>query len=83
MEPKAITKQIIDFQKTTFDNTFNGMLMLQDQTEKAMNSFFEQGAGIPAEGKKAVDEWVTACKKGRNDFKKAIDENFSKMKSFL
>jgi hypothetical protein len=83
MEPKEIMKQMIDFQKATFDNTFNGMLMLQDQTEKAMNTFLEQGAGIPVEGKKAVSEWVAACKKGRDDFKKAIDESFSKMKSFL
>jgi len=83
MDQNQITKQMIDFQKTTFDNTFNGLVMFQDQTEKSMNSFFEQGAGIPAEGKKAINEWIAACKKGRDDFKKTVDENFKKVEAFF
>jgi hypothetical protein len=83
MDQNQIAKQMIDFQKATFDNTFNGLVMFQDQTEKAMNTFLEQGAGIPVEGKKAVSEWVAACKKGRDDFKKTVDENFKKVATFF
>ena len=29
MDPAIIAKQMIDFQKTMFDNTFNAMVMVQ------------------------------------------------------
>jgi hypothetical protein len=35
------------------------------------------------EGKRVLGEWVTACKKTRDDFKQAVNENFKNMESFL
>jgi len=53
MEPKQIVKQMIDFSKTAFDNSFEAMAVLQDQTEKMVNAFVEQNAVMPEEGKKS------------------------------
>jgi len=83
METGKIAKQMIDFQKTAFDNTFGAMVALQDQTEKMVNTTIEQSAWLPKEGKKAINEWTEACKKGRDDFKKFVDENFSKAEDFF
>ncbi len=83
MEQSKIAKQMIDFQKATFDNTFNAMTMLQDQTEKMVNMFLEQATWLPEQGKKALNEWVQAYKKGREDFKKAVDESFRKVEDFF
>ncbi len=83
MEQSKIAKQMIDFQKATFDNTFNAMTMLQDQTEKMVNMFLEQATWLPDQGKKALNEWVQAFKKGREDFKKAVDESFRKVDDFF
>ncbi|NTW07280.1 MAG: hypothetical protein HGB33_09460 [Syntrophaceae bacterium] len=83
MEPKQIVKQMIDFSKTAFDNSFEAMAVLQDQTEKMVNAFIEQSAVMPEEGKKAVSEWIKSYKKGRNDLKAAADENFKKVESFF
>ncbi len=30
MEPKKMAKQMLEFYKSTFDNSFSAMLMLQD-----------------------------------------------------
>jgi polyhydroxyalkanoate synthesis regulator phasin len=79
MEPGKIAKQMIDFQKTTFDNTFNAMVSLQEQTEKMVNTIIGQAPWLPEEGKKVINEWVGAYKKGRNDFKKLVDQNFKKV----
>ena len=79
MEPGKISKQMIDFQKTTFDNTFNAMVSLQEQTEKMVNTIMDQSPWLPEEGKKVINEWVGAYKKGCNDFKKFVDENFKKV----
>jgi len=34
MEPKQIAKQMVDFNKTAFDNSYQAMAVIQDQTEK-------------------------------------------------
>ena len=63
MDPKQIAKQIVDFNKTAFDNSFNAMSVVQDQTEKMVSAMMEQTAFFPAEGKKAVTDWIKTYKK--------------------
>jgi len=83
MEPVRITKQMIDFQKSTFDNSFNAMVMLQDQTEKLARTFLEQANWLPEEGRKAIDEWIGTYKKGREDFKKVVNDSYQKVMDFF
>jgi polyhydroxyalkanoate synthesis regulator phasin len=83
MDPKELTKQMIDFNKTAFDNTFNALNIVQEQTEKVANMLVEQTPLFPQEGKKAVNDWVKTYKKGMDDFKASVDEGYKKMYSFL
>jgi hypothetical protein len=83
MDSSKIAKQMIDFQKATFDNTFNAMVLLQGQAETMANTILDQATWMPEEGRKAVNDWVKACKKGREDFKKGVDENFKKVEDFF
>ncbi len=83
MEPVKIAKQMIEFQKAIFDNSFNAMAMIQDQTERIANMSMEQATWIPEEGKKFVDEWPKAYRLGCEDFKAAVDENFKKAEDFF
>jgi polyhydroxyalkanoate synthesis regulator phasin len=83
MGQKQIAKQMMDFNKTVFDNTFGAMTALQDQTEKLVLSFLEKATWLPGEGKKAVTEWVNAYKKGREDFKATADSNYKKVADYF
>ena len=83
METKKIAKQMIEFNKAAFNNTFNATVRLQDQTEKMANTLLNKVPGLPEEGKKTIDNWVKTYKKRREDFKKAIDENFKKAEGFF
>jgi len=83
MDPKQIAKQIVDFNKTAFDNSFNTMSVIQDQAEKMLTATMEQTAFFPEEGKKLVNEWIKNYKKGLEDFKATADENFKKVDSFF
>jgi len=83
MDPKQLAKQMVDFNKTAFDNSFNTMSTIQDQTEKMFTSMMEQMVFFPEEGKKLVNEWIKTYKKGREDFKAAADENFKKVEAFF
>ncbi len=79
MEPR-IAKDIIDFQKAAFDNTFTAISMMQDQAERATNMLLEASMiPVPEEGKRIVNEWITAFKRGRDEFKRAVDESYKKM----
>jgi uncharacterized coiled-coil DUF342 family protein len=83
MDQKQIAKQMMDFNKTAFDNTFNSMIILQDQTEKLVFRFLEKAPWFPEEGKKAINEWVKTYKKGREDFKTAADESYKKVNEYF
>jgi len=80
---KTFLKQMINFSKTAFDNTFTAMVSFQDQIEAVSTKTIEQAAWLPEEGIKAINDWVGACKKGREDFKKAVDENYGKVEEFF
>jgi polyhydroxyalkanoate synthesis regulator phasin len=81
--PKDMAKQMIQFYKTTFDNSFNTMLMLQEQAEKLLKTFVTQAPGMNDDTKKVLDQWMGVYKKGRDDFKKAMDEGYAKVEEFF
>lgn len=83
MKNKTIVKQIIDFHKATFDNTFSSLAILQEQTEKMLQTFMLQATWLPAEGKEAIKEWVNIYNKGRIDFKTAADKNYEKVEEYF
>ena len=83
MDASRIAKQMMDFQKTTFDNMYNSMVMLQDHTEKCANTFIEQAAWVPAESRRVFSQWNQIFKKARHDFKLAIDDVFTKLDDFF
>lgn len=83
MQPKQLLKQMVDFNKAAFENSFNTMIMLQEQMERMAKVYTDQATGISAETKNAVNEWTKLYKKGLADFKNMMDENFTKVESFL
>ena len=83
MEQTKIAKQMVDFYKTSFDNTFNAMAMLQDQNEQMVNMFLAQATWLPEQGKKPIQDWVKTFKTGREQFKKTVEENFKKVEEFF
>jgi hypothetical protein len=83
MDQKQIAKQMVEFNKTAFDNTFYAMTALQDQTEKIVFQFLEKAQWFPEDGKKVINDWVKAYKKGREDFKASADGSYKKVSDFF
>jgi len=83
MDQKQLFKQMFDFNKATFDNTFNAMVMLQEQTERMASTMLDQATWLPAEGRKVITDWINAYKNGRETFKKMIDESFQKVDDYF
>jgi polyhydroxyalkanoate synthesis regulator phasin len=78
-----LAKQMLDFNRTTFENTFGAMCTLQEQSEKMMNNFVEKAEWIPSEGKKAICDMAAMFRKSCTEFKKAVDDNFAKAQAYF
>jgi hypothetical protein len=83
MYPNLFAKQMMDFQKTAFDNAYNSMVMLQDHNEKLASTLLEQATWIPEEGNRVITRWIDILKKSRDDYKVAVDDVFSQMEDLL
>ncbi len=83
MEQAKLTRQMIEFYKTTYDNTFNATIIMQEQAEKMVGLFLEQSPWLPKEGKDAINEWVKTYKRGRDTYKVSVDESYKKVKEYF
>ena len=83
MVQQEILKKMLDFQKSMFDSSFNSMSNMQEQSEKVFNVFLSQANWLPAEGKKAISDWIIAYKKGRDALKESVDNNYGKVENFF
>ena len=83
MDQFLIAKQMIDFNRNTFENTFGAMCLMQEQSEKILNTFVEQVPWIPGEGKKAIADMAATFRKSCSEFKKAVSENFGRMEAYF
>ena len=83
MESKDKTKQMIDYHKAAFETYYKSVLMIQDQTTKALDNMLKQSPWIPAQTKSFINEWIGIYKKVTDDFKESVDQNYDKMDEFL
>jgi len=83
MKNEEITQQMIDFHKAAFESGFNAMVMLQQQTSKAVDNLLQQSPWIPVQSRTAINEWTSMCKKGAVDFKETADQNYEKLAEML
>jgi hypothetical protein len=83
MENKELVKQMVELHKTSFDNSFSMLTTLQEQMEKMVDSFVAQAPWLPEDGKKAIGNLVVTYKRGREDFKKLVDDGYKKVEDFL
>lgn len=83
LDQKQIAKQMIQFNKSAFDNSFKAMSLVYEQNEKLLETFLGQADWLPEEGRKALNDWTTSYKKGCEDFKKMADENYEKVEAFF
>jgi hypothetical protein len=75
---KEVAKQIIGFYKTTFDNSFGAVVMLQEQSEKLLYNLVDKTPWVNEEGRKVLNQWIGAYKQGRDEFKRVVDEGYTK-----
>ena len=83
METSKITKQMITFQKMTFDNWYSAASLVQDQAVATMDTMLGQASWLPTDSREAIQNWVGDIKDERNRFKGYVDNGFESLEKIL
>ncbi|WP_372683164.1 hypothetical protein [Desulfosarcina sp.] len=83
MDNLRIAKQMIELNKTAFDNSFSAMTLVYEQNEKIFETILNQAAWMPEAGRKAIEEWLEAYRNGCSQYKKLVDESYAKVEVYF
>ncbi len=83
MDQKTLMKQLIEFNKTSFNNTYNTMIMMQEQAERMSSTLINHPTLLTDDGKKVIEDWVSLFKTKRHEYQDVVNENFKKLEDFL
>ncbi len=80
---RGVRRQVIEFQKATFEGTFDAIVAFQDQQEQFLNNLLERTTLVPDEGREVITEWIETFKRGREDFKKSVDRSYELVEQYF
>ena len=83
MDKKEMMKKMIDLHRAAFDNYFSTLTMYQNQAEKNLMTFIGKTPGVNDEGRKVIEQWNEIYKRGIEDFKKAVDDGYTKIETLM
>jgi hypothetical protein len=76
METNLFAKQSLQLYHAALTQTLDAALTLQNQSQKTIATLLDQTPGIPAEGRRAITDWIEACRQQTAAVKDVIDEGF-------
>ena len=79
---QAMVKQMVDFQKATFENSFIAMAKMHEQGEAVLNVVLDQASWLPQENKKFIKEWAGGCQTARDGLEEMINESFKSVEAY-
>jgi hypothetical protein len=71
-----VLASLLEFQKTTLNNTFSTMIMLQKETERLMTRFMKQVPDVAPEGKNILEDWYALCNQAREHYMETLSHGF-------
>jgi hypothetical protein len=76
MYPKIMIKQILDFNRKAFEDSFNAVAAIEEQSEKALSFFQEESLFFPEQCKIVIEDWIKTYKNGMDNFKTNMNSRF-------
>jgi hypothetical protein len=76
METNLIAKQTLQIYHAALMQTLDAALTAQDHSQKTLETLLDQSPAVPREGKRAISDWLEACRKQTMAMKSVIDEGF-------
>jgi hypothetical protein len=76
---KKVSEDVVKLAKFSFDTAYNNMVKIQDLQEKILKETISVTKEIQTDATKVMDKFIDDAKKGREDFKKVVEDGFSKV----
>lgn len=83
MDMKKMAQDLVQMQKTAFEQSYQTMSLLQAQMERLGQMYWGQLSSYPEEMKKGMTEWHASYKKQCEQFKTMVDNGFKHMEAWL
>jgi len=82
-DPKNAGADMLKFMKSSFDATFDNVVKIQDLNEKMFKDMIGKGSEMQTDGMAMVNDFIENAKKGRDDYKKVMEDGFKKVEETL
>ena len=82
-DPSSMGKDVFSFMKSSFDTAFDNMVKIQDLNEKMFKDTIGKGKEAQTDGVKMVNDFVENAKKGRDEYRKLVEDGFKKMEDMF
>ena len=82
-ESAKVAQQMIDMQRTIVEGMIGNMIIFWDQTGSICNSFLNQAAWMPEEGKKALHGWIDGNKTGCETLKEYVINGYANLGKYF
>lgn len=79
MEQGRIIQELLEFHRKGFENTMRTMTVLLEQTEKMLELFIREAPNLSKEQRKAIEDWILACREGRMAYARTMEEGYKKV----
>jgi hypothetical protein len=76
MEQNLIAKQTLQLCHAALTQTLDAAMAVQDQSQKTLEILLDQSPVVPQEGKRAINDWLEACRHQTTAIKSVIEEGF-------
>ena len=86
MDPKNLTdmnKVMLAAMHEMFSTGMNAMNMMQAQAERMVQALQDKNLETYSLSGGVMDEWISSVKKGQDEFRKIVDENFKRAETHL
>lgn len=86
MDPKNLTemnKVMLAAMHEMFSTGMNAMNMMQAQAERMVKALQDKNVETYSLSGGVMDEWISSVKKGQDEFRKIVDDNFKRAESHL
>lgn len=83
MELAGIAKQIIDFQKTSFDCALSGAITLQEYSENVLDGFWRKSHWMNEESDKPMSISRQMRKTSTEEYRKVVHQGFAALEKIV
>lgn len=82
-DPVNASEEVLKFVKSSFETGFDTAVKIQDLNEKAFKDWLDKGKEVQADAVLMVNDFIENAKKGRDEYRKVVDNGFNKIEEVL